>query len=181
MMVPALAPCGSGAWLSGAGSLDWYDGGNLANAGDVVVVGVNYRLGPLGFLHYPGLADGMMGLQDIVAALRFVHDHIKAFGGDPENVTLMGQSAGAGAIYRLILMEQTRGLFHRAIAQSGTLRRGLSATDATKRARRLMQLLGIDPEALVVNVVVAPTAAQMEGETAEGETDETADGESDED
>jgi para-nitrobenzyl esterase len=144
---PVLVWLHGGAWLSGAGSLDWYDGGALAKSGDVVVVGVNYRLGPLGFLHYPGLADGMMGLHDIAAALRFVRDHIAAFGGDPGNVTLMGQSAGAGAIYRLILMDETRGLFHRAIAQSGTLRRGLSASDATARARRLMQLLNIDPQA----------------------------------
>jgi para-nitrobenzyl esterase len=144
---PVLVWLHGGAWLSGAGSLDWYDGAALARSADVVVVGVNYRLGPLGFLHYPGLADGMMGLLDMVAALRFVRDHVASFGGDPNNVTLMGQSAGAGAIYRLIIMEETRGLFHRAIAQSGTLRRGLAATEATARARRLMQLLGIDPDA----------------------------------
>jgi para-nitrobenzyl esterase len=88
-----------------------------------------------------------MGLHDVVAALRFVRDHIAAFGGDPDNITLMGQSAGAGTIYRLMLMDESQGLFHRAVAQSGTLRRGLSATDATARARRLMQLLGIDPDA----------------------------------
>jgi para-nitrobenzyl esterase len=144
---PVLVWLHGGAWLSGAGSLDWYDGGALAKSADVVSVGVNYRLGPLGFLHYPGLADGMMGLHDMVAALRFVRDHIASFGGDPGNVSLMGQSAGAGAIYRLILMPETRGLFHRAIAQSGTLRRGLAATEATARARRLMHLLGIDPDA----------------------------------
>jgi para-nitrobenzyl esterase len=144
---PVVVWLHGGAWLSGAGSLDWYDGGPLAKSGDIVVVGVNYRPGPLGFLHYPGLADGMMGLHDVVAALRFVRTHIAAFGGDPDNVTLMGQSAGAGTIYRLMLMDETRGLFHRAIAQSGTLRRGLSATDATGRASRLMQLLAIDPDA----------------------------------
>lgn len=144
---PVLVWLHGGAWLSGAGSLDWYDGGPMAHAGDVVVVGVNYRLGPLGFLHFPGLADGMMGLRDIVAALRFVQAGIAAFGGDPNQVTLMGQSAGAGAILRLIVMDETRGLFHRAIVQSGTPRRGLAASEATARARRLMQLLEIDPEA----------------------------------
>ncbi len=144
---PVLVWLHGGAWLSGAGSLDWYDGGPMARAGDVVVVGVNYRLGPLGFLHYPGLADGMMGLRDIVAALNFVQAEIAAFGGDPDRVTLMGQSAGAGAILRLIVMDETRGLFHRAAVQSGTPRRGLAASEATARACRLMRLLEIDPDA----------------------------------
>lgn len=143
---PVLVWLHGGAWLSGAGSLDWYDGAALARFGDVVVVGVNYRLGPLGFLHYPGLADGMMGLHDMVAALRFVRANIARFGGDPDCVTLMGQSAGGGAVLRLLLMEETRGLFHRAIVQSGSVRRGLSSDAATLRARRLMQLLNIDPD-----------------------------------
>jgi para-nitrobenzyl esterase len=144
---PVIVWLHGGAWLSGAGSLDWYDGAALAKFGDVVVVGVNYRLGPLGFLHYPGLADGMMGLHDMVAALRFVQEHIGCFGGDPECVTLMGQSAGGGAILRLLTMDETDGLFHRAIVQSGTPRRGLPTAVATLRARRLMQLLDIDPDA----------------------------------
>ncbi len=144
---PVLVWLHGGAWLSGAGSLDWYDGAALARSGDVVVVGVNYRLGPLGFLHFPGLADGMMGLHDMVAALRFVQEHIAAFGGDPETVTVMGQSAGGGAVLRLITMEGTQGLFRRAIVQSGSPRRGLAATEATARARRLMTLLEIDPDA----------------------------------
>jgi para-nitrobenzyl esterase len=144
---PVLVWLHGGAWLSGAGSLDWYDGAALAKSGDVVVIGVNYRLGPLGFLHYPGLADGMMGLHDMVAALRFVQANVENFGGDPNCVTLMGQSAGGGAIFRLITIEETKGLFHRAIVQSGTPRRGLSSAEATSRARRLMQLLSIDPGA----------------------------------
>ena len=143
---PVLVWLHGGAWLSGAGSLDWYDGGALARAGDVVVVGVNYRLGPLGFLHWPGLADGMMGLHDIVQALRYLQDNAAAFGGDPANITLMGQSAGGGAILRLMVMEHTRGLFHRVIVQSGTPRRGPTAAEATARTRRMMELLHIDPE-----------------------------------
>ena len=144
---PVIVWLHGGAWLSGAGSLDWYDGKPLASLGDAVVVGVNYRLGPLGFLHYPGLSDGRMGLHDIVAALRFIQTHIAAFGGDPGNVTLMGQSAGGGAIWRLMIMPETRGLFHRAIVQSGTLLRGFNSGEALTRARRLMQLLDIDPDA----------------------------------
>jgi para-nitrobenzyl esterase len=115
--------------------------------GDVVVVGVNYRLGPLGFLDHPGLGDGMMGLRDIVAALQFVRTHIAAFGGDPGCVTLMGQSAGGAAILRLLVMDETEGLFHRAIVQSGPPRPSITRDVATTRARRLMELVGIDPDA----------------------------------
>ena len=93
-----------GAYLSGAGSLDWYDGSVLAGEGDIVVVGVNYRLGALGFLHLPGVAEGNMGLLDMVAALRWVRDNIADFGGDPARVTLVGQSAGAHAIMCLLTM-----------------------------------------------------------------------------
>ncbi len=144
---PVVVWLHGGAYLSGAGSLDWYDGGPLARAGDVVVVGVNYRLGPLGFLHYPGLSDGMMGLHDMVAALQFVRDHIASFGGDPDCVTLMGQSAGGGAILRLIDFDNTEGLFHRVIVQSGPPRPGPTAAEASRRTRRYMEILGIDADA----------------------------------
>jgi len=143
---PVIVWLHGGAYLSGAGSLDWYDGGPMAKAGAVVVVGVNYRLGPLGFLQFPGLADGMMGLHDMVAALRFVREHIAAFGGDPECVTLMGQSAGGGAIMRLLDFKTTEGLFRRVIAQSGPPRPGPNEAEATRRTRRYMRLLGIDPD-----------------------------------
>jgi para-nitrobenzyl esterase len=143
---PVLVWLHGGAFLSGAGSLGWYDGGALAAFGDVVVVGVNYRLGPLGFLHHPGLADGIMGLRDIVAALHFVQEHITAFGGNPDNVTVMGQSAGGNAILRLLTMDDTAGLFHRAIIQSGPVRIAPNSAEGTARARRLMALLEIDPD-----------------------------------
>ena len=144
---PVVVWLHGGAYLSGAGSLDWYDGAALAATGEVVVVGVNYRLGPLGFLCFPGLADGMMGLHDMVAALRFLQAEITAFGGDPTQVTVMGQSAGGGAALRLLAMPDTAGLFHRLIVQSGPPRPGPSAAEATRRARRLMELLQIDPDA----------------------------------
>ena len=83
-----------GAWISGAGSLDWYDGARLAREGDVVVVGVNSRLGALGFLCLPGVADGTLGWLDQVAALRWVRAHIAGFGGDQERVTVMGSRRG---------------------------------------------------------------------------------------
>jgi para-nitrobenzyl esterase len=142
---PVLVWLHGGAFLSGAGSLDWYDGGPLARQGNVVVVGVNHRLGPLGFLCAPGIGDGLMGMRDIVAALRFVRAHIAAFGGDPDNVTVMGQSAGAVAIMRLLDWPETAGLFRRAIVQSGPPRRGHDRATAVRRAERLMELLNIDP------------------------------------
>lgn len=144
---PVIVWLHGGAYLSGAGSLDWYDGGPLTKSGGVVVVGVNYRLGPLGFLRFPGLADGRMGMRDIALALRFVRDHIAAFGGDPDRVTVMGQSAGGAAIMRLLDDPATEGLFHRVIVQSGPARPGLDPAEATKRGRRFAQLLDLDPDA----------------------------------
>jgi para-nitrobenzyl esterase len=144
---PVIVWLHGGAFLSGAGSLAWYDGGTLARTGDAVVVGVNYRLGPLGYLCWPGVSDGLMGLYDMIAALRFVQAHIAAFGGDPDNVTVMGQSAGAVAIMRLLNMPETDGLFRRAIVQSGPPRRGQDPETALARARRLMTLLDIDVDA----------------------------------
>jgi len=90
-----------GAYFTGAGSLDWYDGAHLARDGDVVFVAANYRLGALGFLHLPGVADGNMALLDMIAALRWAWANIAAFGGDPARVTLMGQSAGARGLRAL--------------------------------------------------------------------------------
>ena len=115
---PVLVWIHGGAFASGAGSLPWYSGERFAANGDVVVVSINYRLGALGFLCLPGVSDGNLGLLDQVAALRFVRDNIAAFGGDPDNVTVVGQSAGAASIAILMTMPQARGLFRRAILQS---------------------------------------------------------------
>ncbi len=115
---PVLVWLHGGAYWTGAGSLDWYDGSTLAAENDVVVVGVNYRLGALGFLAHPAVSPGNLGLADMVAALAWVHENIAAFGGDPGNVTLIGQSAGAHAIMCLLTMVETKGLFHRGILMS---------------------------------------------------------------
>src|SRR3569833_2069562 len=115
---PVIVWLHGGGYSSGAGSLDWYDGGVLAREGAAVVVGVNYRLGPLGFLRVPGRSDGQAGLQDMIAALRWVREHIAGFGGDPGNVTVMGQSAGAAAIMCMLTMPSARALFDRAVLQS---------------------------------------------------------------
>ena len=113
-----------GAFQQGAGSNPVFVHGTLAEQG-VVLVTFNYRLGPFGFMAHPGLsaesaprASGNYGLLDMAAALRWVRRNIGAFGGDPEQVTLFGQSAGAAGIVDLMAAPQARGLFARVIAQS---------------------------------------------------------------
>ena len=115
---PVMVWLHGGAFVGGAGSLA--DPHRMAVAGDVVVVSINYRLGVFGFLSYPGLAgSGTFGLQDQQAALRWVQRNIAAFGGDPTNVTLFGESAGGLSICAHLASPAARGLFHKAIIQSG--------------------------------------------------------------
>ena len=97
-----------------------YNGIPLAKRGNVVLVTINYRLGPLGFLYIPGKTANV-GMLDQVAALKWVHDNIEAFGGDPNNITIFGESAGASSVITLLTMPAAKGLFHRAIAQSTPL------------------------------------------------------------
>lgn len=110
-----------GGFSSGSGALDWYDGSMLAREGDVVTVGVNYRLGALGYLFAPGVSEGNLGLLDQALALRFVRDNISSFGGAPDNITLMGQSAGASSILALIAGGHATDGVRRAILQSAPL------------------------------------------------------------
>ncbi|QXD15366.1 carboxylesterase family protein [Rhodocaloribacter litoris] len=122
---PVLVYIHGGGFTEGSGSVPLYDGEALARKG-LVVVTFNYRLGVLGFLAHPALtaaskhrASGNYGLLDQVAALRWVQRNIAAFGGDPGNVTIAGQSAGAMSVYLLTASPLAGGLFHRAIVQSG--------------------------------------------------------------
>src|SRR5688572_13529020 len=123
---PVMVYFFGGAFSEGAGSIPLYDGDALAKKGAVVVT-MNYRLGPFGFFTHPALtadsphkASGNYGLADMVASLRWVKSNIAAFGGDPGNVTVFGQSAGAMAIGSLVASPETKGMFHRAIGQSGS-------------------------------------------------------------
>lgn len=121
---PVMVWIHGGGFTSGTGAGVLYRGGDLARRGDVVVVTINYRLGALGFLAHPSLADGSgavgnWGLLDQLAALRWVRDHISCFGGDPGNVTVFGESAGSMSIAALLAMPDSRGLFHKAVLQSG--------------------------------------------------------------
>lgn len=120
--LPVMVFIHGGAFVIGGGSWGIYDGDLLSQEG-VVVVTINYRLGPLGFLAYPaGLTDGVAGNQGIldqIAALRWVKDNIAAFGGDPGNVTVFGESAGGMSVCTLLASPEARGLFHAAIIESG--------------------------------------------------------------
>ncbi|MEQ9316570.1 MAG: carboxylesterase family protein [Henriciella sp.] len=114
-----------GSLVTGTGSQDMYDGAKLARETGLVVVTVNYRLGVLGYLAHPGLSaespqqiSGNYGLKDQVAALQWVERNIRAFGGNPENVTIAGESAGALSVVLLMVSPEARGLFDKAIAQS---------------------------------------------------------------
>ena len=122
---PVMVWIHGGAFVFGSGDTPWYDGTAFAEHGDVVVVTINYRLGAFGFLHLADLfgsefeGSGNVGILDQAAALEWVRDSIAAFGGDPERVTVFGESAGAGSVGTLLGLPAARGLFHRAIPQSG--------------------------------------------------------------
>ena len=144
-------------WLHGgghtSGSGDWllYDGGNLANRQDVVVVSVTHRLNVFGYLYLNELGgdayanSGNVGTQDIIAALEWVRDNIAGFGGNPDNVTIFGQSGGGGKVSSLMAMPAAAGLFHRAIAMSGSAVRGIPANAGTENAERFMAALELKP------------------------------------
>ena len=141
---PVLVWFHGGAFMSGAGSLPWYSGATMARRGDMVVVGVNYRLGALGFMHLPAVSPPNLGLLDQFCALEWVSRQIAAFGGDPDNITVAGQSAGGFSVLAMLAAPQVRARFRRAIAQSAPFGRMLhSPAAAAENARRLQALLGI--------------------------------------
>jgi para-nitrobenzyl esterase len=124
------------------GATAYYDGGRFARDG-VVCVTINYRVGAEGFLY---LGDGVanLGLLDQIAALKWVQENIAAFGGDPGNVTIFGESAGGMSVATLLAMPRARGLFRRAIIQSGNTPNVNSAATAERIGRRLAEVLDID-------------------------------------
>ncbi len=149
-------------WLHGGGYSmgsatveDVYDGENLARTGDVVVVAVNHRLNSVGFLDLSAYGEkykdsANAGMLDIVAALEWIRDNIASFGGDPNNVTVFGQSGGGAKILTLMAMPAAKGLFHKAIPQSGfvpLMSMTLRLPDATRRVAELvLEELGVTPD-----------------------------------
>lgn len=155
---PVMVWIHGGGFTTGSGAVPWYDAASFARRGDVVVVTVNYRLGALGFLHLGSVeggdafpTSGLNGILDQVAALRWVHDHISAFGGDPGNVTVFGESAGGMSVATLLALPEARGLFHRAIAQSGATHNTLPEHVAAEVTSAFLAALGvIDLDGLLV-------------------------------
>ncbi len=141
--LPVMVWIHGGGYLTGAGSALAHDGSTFARSG-VVHVSVNYRLNVEGFLYFQG-EPANLGLLDQVAALCWVQDNIAAFGGDPANVTVFGQSAGAVSVQTLLAMPAARGLFRRAIAQSGCPVAAVIPADALEVTRRLAAILGVPP------------------------------------
>jgi len=144
---PVLVWIHGGGFLIGSGGLRLYDGAGLARRGDLVVVTLNYRLGALGFLHLHGRGGELVGasnagLRDQIAALAWVRENIARFGGDPEQVTICGQSAGAMSVAALLGAPTARPLFARAILQSGAADHVLSPELAERVSQAFLEELG---------------------------------------
>jgi para-nitrobenzyl esterase len=144
---PVMVWLHGGAYAVGAGSYEWYRPDRLVTEGDVVVVNVNYRLGVFGNLRLEGLSPGNLGLFDQISALRWIAKNVAAFGGDPAQVTVFGESAGGHSVAALMSIPETRGLFRRAIVQSAHLGLGFASVDGAERAGRMIHgcLGGADP------------------------------------
>ena len=145
---PVMVWLHGGGFSSGSGSSIEYDGTRLARRGDVVVVTVNHRLNIFGHLHLAELGErfadsGNAGILDLVLALEWVRDNIAAFGGDPDNVLIFGESGGGAKVSVLMAMDQAKGLFHRAVVQSGARLANINAETAAKGAAAVVEHLGL--------------------------------------
>ncbi|WP_228559378.1 carboxylesterase/lipase family protein [Catenulispora pinisilvae] len=159
---PVLIWFHGGGFSSGSGGWDWYDGRNLAAAGDIVVVTANYRIGPLGYLYLPELGVENLGTQDQGAVLDWVARNIAGFGGDPEQITVGGQSAGAFSSLYLAASPTTGPMVKRVIMQSAPF--GLVAQDpdeAAEHARRFVDVLGLTGSLDVLGALRAVPAEQL--------------------
>jgi para-nitrobenzyl esterase len=148
---PVMVWLHGGGYASGSGSYTIYSGLELARRHDVVAVSLNHRLNIFGFLYLSPFGGrwsdaSNVGMLDIVRALEWIKDNVAEFGGDPNHVTIVGQSGGAGKVSTLMAMPTARGLFHRAIAQSGSNVSGISRAQATRTSEQALARLGIDPE-----------------------------------
>lgn len=151
---PVMVWLHGGGYSAGSGQeLPSYDGTSLAATEDVVVVTVNHRLNVLGFLDLSAYGEkyaksGNAGMLDIVASLKWVKDNIAAFGGDPDNVTIFGQSGGGGKVTTLLAIPCAKGLFHKAIVQSGSMLRTMEAKYSRKIGVETVKNLGLDASSI---------------------------------
>ena len=148
---PVMVWLHGGGFSTGSGGFTIYDGANLAARHDAVVLTVNHRLNAFGFLFLADLGgekyaqSSNIGMLDIVLALEWVRDNITAFGGDPFNVTIFGQSGGGAKVSTLLAMPSAKGLYHRAIVESGSSIKGVSRDTANKSTEAFMAKLGLKP------------------------------------
>ncbi len=148
-MRPVMLWLHGGGFATGSASRPIYDGKNLARTGDVVVVSINHRLNVFGATYLgeafgPEFAlSGSVGIQDIVAALQWVRENIAQFGGDPNQVTIFGQSGGGRKVATLMSMPDAKGLFHKAIIESGAVLRLTTKEDAIRYTYQLLNELGM--------------------------------------
>lgn len=149
---PVMVWLHGGGFATGSGQeLPGYDGANLARKGDVVVVTLNHRLNVLGFLDLSDFgpeyaSSGNAGLLDLVAALEWVRDNAEAFGGDPANVTIFGQSGGGGKVSTLCATPAAKGLFHKAIVQSGSSLSTMTTAQSSRIGRAVVKELGLEKD-----------------------------------
>ncbi|MGY4708549.1 carboxylesterase/lipase family protein [Mycolicibacterium sp. CBM1] len=171
-LLPVMVWIPGGAFVYGAGQLQLYNGSRLAANGNVVVVNVTYRLGVFGGFELgdlgPGFADNLC-LRDQIAALRWVADNIAAFGGDPQRVTIFGESAGATSVLALLASPAGAGLFARAIAQSPALPLIADRDTRARRAHEFVDLVGADPATFAVlpQRVLRRAAGELQRRSAE--------------
>ena len=170
--LPVMVWIHGGGYINGSGTAALYDGSRLAQRG-VVVVTLNYRLGRLGFFDHPALAAeraadepaGNYGVMDMIAALEWVRDNIASFGGDPAQVTIFGESAGGVAVTQLMIAESARGLFARAIVESGLGRqRGATLVETEDGTMRPTRARGA---AWAYDAGITPTAEALRAVPAE--------------
>ena len=166
-------------WIHGGGyeagssqELPAYDGERLARRGDLVFVSVNHRLGPFGFLDLSQLGgaryglSGNAGMLDLVAALQWVRDNISAFGGDPGNVTIFGQSGGGAKVSTLMAMPSAKGLFHKAIVESGSQIAVASTDHSYRLTEEMLRALGVGHGDTAKLAEVSAAGLVAAGETA---------------
>lgn len=148
---PVLVWLHGGGYTNGNGiEQDGYNGENLARKGDIVFVSINHRLGPIGFSDLSGVGEekytnsGNVGALDMVAALKWVKENIENFGGDPNNVTIMGQSGGGAKVCVLMAMPEANGLFHKAVPLSGSTIEGKNQESSRKVGQYILEEAGLD-------------------------------------
>lgn len=180
---PVMVYFHGGGYTYGTVNGNLYDGNRLAHRGDVVVVTVNGRLNAFGFLYLAELGgekfadSGMAGMLDLVLALRWIHENIATFGGDPSRVMVFGQSGGGGKCSTLMAMPPAKGLFHRVVCMSGQLIAGTPRERATERARAVLKQLNLEP-GKVDEILTMPVERIKQAAVAAGSYGPVTDGRS---